>query len=148
MLEEIWLIIPLNPTSVLRDFMFTNKKRIGDIRKPGGRKEDWRNVFLYPGMAAVVWMMNCAEVKRRKRFHLQSWLLSRGKPTERNIDSYYQDFPGLLFVCLQGSVHFNAPSVFLPSLATYCTSVFVSATRSLALGLFFCVLSQISITYF
>ncbi len=45
-------------------------------------------------------------------FHLSLDYFFKGKPTERHLDSNQQDYPGLLSVCVQGSVHLNAPSLF------------------------------------
>lgn len=69
---------------------------------------------------------------------------SRGKPTERRVDSNSQDFPGLLSVCLQGSVHLNAPSLFFHRLLPYYATLFISATRSPSFFLFWSVFCSFS----
>lgn len=47
--------------------------------------------------------------------------------TERRVDSNQQGSPGLLSMCVQGSVHLNSQFFSLPP---YCTTVIISATRS------------------
>lgn len=54
-------IIPLNPTSVsfLRDFTSTDERGLAKqemLKESCKEEEDWRNVFLYLGMVAMIFV--------------------------------------------------------------------------------------------
>lgn len=52
-------------------------------------------------------------MEEEKGFTSSLGCFSGGEPTERHVDSNQPDFPGLLCVCLQASVHLNATSLFI-----------------------------------
>lgn len=73
--------------------------------------------------------------EERDRFHLQPRLFFQRKA---NRETCWLTLTGLSWaaICLQGSVHLNAPSLFLHRWLLYCTTVFFSATRSLLFFVF------------
>lgn len=121
--------LTLNPTSVsvLRDFMSTNKMGIGGVRKPGGWRRRLEECVFILGYG-------CDEPRgvgeERARFYLQPWQFE----WKANRDVLTRTNGTFLGCCLSVSrvlfTWMRQTIFFCHCLLTYCSSSFISATRS------------------